>query len=133
MPRSSGIPTSRPISGITRIIRSRARSVTVSRPTVQKNSLDGTSETITEHTEQMRLFEPRESIAEEVTGERVNGGLGALVVAESTVDVQKDDRITYGGVEYEVDTIIGHPQDGQPDGTESPETEFYVISFTRRQ
>lgn len=133
MARSSGIPTSRPRAGMTRIIRSRSRSVTVSRPTKQKNSLDDTTETLSEHTESMWLFQPRESVSEELAGERINGSLGALVVAERAVDIQKDDRITHGGVEYEVDTIVGHPEDAAADGTRSPDTDFFIIDLVRRQ
>lgn len=133
MVRSSGIPTGRPIAGMTRIIRSRSRSITVSRPTTTKNALDGTSETLTEHTESVWLFEPREQVATEMTGERIDGSLGGLVVAGRAVDIQTNDRITYGGVEYEVDTVVGHPQDNLSDGTPSVETDFFIVSFVRRQ
>jgi hypothetical protein len=118
---------------MTRIIRTRSNSTTVSRPTTQKNSLDGTTETLSDHTEDMWLFEPREQVANEVVGERITGSLGALVVADSTVDVQKDDRVTHGGVEYEVDTVIGHPTDEAADGTASDGTDFFIVNFERRQ
>lgn len=118
---------------MTRIIRSRARSVTVSRPTKQKNSLDGTTESLAEHTENIWLFEPREQVANELAGERVTGSLGGLVVADRAVDIQKDDRITHGGVEYEVDTVVGHPEDDPADGTMSVETDFFIVDFVRRQ
>jgi hypothetical protein len=39
----------------------------------------------------------------------------------------------HGGVEYEIDTIVGHPNDDEPDGTGSPNTDFWVITFERRQ
>lgn len=118
---------------MTRIIRSRTRSVTVSRPTTTKNSLDGTSETVEEHTEHIWLFQPREQVAAEVAGDRITGSLGGLVVAGRAVDIQKDDRITHGGVEYEVDTVIGHPDDNSADGTQSLGTDFFIINFVRRQ
>jgi len=118
---------------MTRIIRSRTRSITVSRPTTTQNSLDTTEETLSEHTEDMWLFQPREGVGQEFAGERISGSLGGLVVAEDDVDIQHNDRITHGGVEYEVDTTIGHPEDAPADGTASPEVDFYVVNFTRRQ
>lgn len=132
MPRSSGMPSSSPLGGITRIIRARSRSVTLERPTKTTNSLGTTEETLAEHTESMWLFEPTESVSQEMTGEQINGGLGALVVAD-TPNIKKDDRITYGGVEYEVDTVVGHPQDAAADGTEAPNVDFFVVDFRRRQ
>lgn len=132
MTRSSGLPTSKLRSGMTRIIRSRTRTVTVSRPSIETNSLDDTEETLTEHHEQMWLFQPRENVAQELAGERVDGSLGALVVADRAVDLQHNDRITHGGVEYEVDTVVGHPNDTDADGSVSHDTDFFVVSFTRR-
>lgn len=133
MARSSGLPTGRLRAGMTRIIRSRSRSVTVSRPTSQTTALDDTTETLEEHVERMWLFQPSENVSQELAGERINGSLGGLLVAERAVDVEKDDRITHGGVEYEVDTVIGHPEDDAADGTMSPDTDFFIISFVRRQ
>lgn len=126
------MPTSRPLGGITRIIRARSRSVTVNRPTTTTNSVGTNEETLTEHTESMWLFQPTESVSQELTGEQINGGLGALVVS-GTPDIAKDDRITYGGVEYEVDTVVGHPQDGDADGAASDGVDFFVVDFVRRQ
>jgi hypothetical protein len=126
------MPTATPLSGITRIIRSRARSVTVERPTQTTNSLDTTDETLAEHTAQLWLFQPTENVSQELVGERVEGSLGALGVADS-LDLEKDDRITHGGVEYEVDTIVGHPDDADADGTTQGGTNFFVVSLVRRQ
>lgn len=133
MARSTGIPRRKGLAGIRRIIGLRTRSITVSRVTASKGSLDETSTSTTDHTEDLWLFEPRESVAEELVGERVNGGLGGLTVADGTVDLNKDDRITHGGVEYEVDTVVGHPEDGDSDGTASPDTDFWLATFVRRQ
>lgn len=133
MVRSTGLPNTPGIAGLTRVIRARTRSVTLSRVSETKGSLDQVETTTSDHTEQIWLYEPRENVAEEIAGERLEGGLGGLVVADDTVDVQKDDRIQHGGVEYEVDTVVGHPEDGAADGTQSPETDFWMISFTRRQ
>jgi len=118
---------------MTRIIRSRSRSITVSRPTTTQNSLDTTEETLNEHSEQMWLFQPREGVGQELAGERVTGSLGGLTVAEDDVDIQHNDRITHGGVEYEVDTIVGHPEDAPADGTPSELTDFFLVDFVRRQ
>lgn len=133
MVRSTGLPQSKGIAGITRIVRARVSAVTISRVSTSKGSLDESSTSTSDHTEDLWLFEPRESVAEELAGERINGGLGGLAVADGTVDLQTDDRIVHGGVEYEIDTIVGHPEDDEPDGTASPETDFWLVTFTRRQ
>lgn len=133
MVRSTGLPQRKGIAGITRIVRARVSAVTVSRVSTSKGSLDESSTSTSDHTEDLWLFEPRESVAEELAGERINGGLGGLAVADGTVDLQTDDRIVHGGVEYEIDTIVGHPEDDEPDGTDSPETDFWLVTFTRRQ
>jgi hypothetical protein len=118
---------------MTRIIRSRSRSITVSRPTTTQNSLDTSEETLSDHTEDVWLFQPREGVGQEFAGERITGSLGALIVAEDAVDIEHNDRITHGGVEYEVDTIVGHPEDAAADGTPSPDTDFFVVDLVRRQ
>jgi hypothetical protein len=133
MVRSSGIPRQKGVFGITRIIRARARAKTFERVTTSQGTLDETTTSTSEYSVDVWLFEPRENIAEELAGERINGSLGGLVVADDTIDIDRDDRITYGGVEYEVDTIVGHPEDGDADGTASPDTEFWLLSFVRRQ
>lgn len=133
MARSTGLPRRTGIAGITRVVRARTRAVTVSRVSESTGSLDEVQTSTTDHTEDLWLFEPRESVAEELVGERVNGGLGGLAVADGTVDLQRDDRITHGGVEYEIDTVVGHPEDADPDGTTSPDTDFWLVNFVRRQ
>ena len=133
MELSTGLPRRSGVAGITRVIRASVSATTVSRVAESKGSLDETSTSTTDHTEDLWLFEPRESVGEELAGERINGGLGGLAVADGTVDLQKDDRIVHGGVEYEVDTIVGHPEDDTADGTDSPETDFWLVTFVRRQ
>jgi len=78
------------------------------------------------------VFEPRENVATEITGEHLDGGLGGLVVSDGTVDIQHNDRLTHGGVEYEVDTVVGHPNDGEADGTATEDTDFWMVRFVRR-
>lgn len=107
--------------------------MTVERVSETTGSLGETQTTTTEHTESMWLFEPRENVAQEIAGERLTGGLGGLAIADGTVDLQHNDRITHGGVEYEIDTIVGHPEDGATDGTDSSDTDFWIVSFVRRQ
>lgn len=131
MTRSTGIPRGRGLDGISRIIRSRTRTVTVNRVNESKGSLDETQTNTSEHTERLWLFEPRENIAQEIAGERLEGSLGGLAV--DSLDIQHNDRITHGGVTYEVDTVVGHPDDGDADGTNSPDTDFWMVTFTRRQ
>jgi hypothetical protein len=133
MTLSSGIPRRRGLGGISRIIRSRQRRVTVQRPTETQGSLDETQTDTNEHTESLWLFEPRENVGKELAGKQVDGSLGGLAAADGSVDVALNDRIVYGGVKYEVDTVVGHPDDADADGTPSPDTDFWVISFVRRQ
>lgn len=125
MSYSSGLPRAKGLAGISRVVRARASATTVSRPTRTKGTLDETTDTTADHTEQLWLFEPQEAVAQEAVGERVNGALGGLAVADGTVDIDKDDRVTHGGVVYEVDTIVGHPEDDNAD--------LWLISFNRRQ
>lgn len=131
MTRSSGIQRGRAIQGISSIISARTQRVMVERPTKSTGSLDETTETTTEHPEDIYLHDPDEGVAEVVGGERVTGDLAGLAIADGSVDVAHGDRVTYGGVEYEVDTIVGYPEDGEPGN--SPNTSYWVISFVRRQ
>lgn len=124
MVRSSGIPRGRGISGITRIIASRATSNTITRVSESTGSLDETTETTTQHSETLWVFDPREVNVQSVAGERVTGDLTGLAVADGTVDIQKDDRLTHGGVEYEVDTVVGVPDEEN--------TDYWTISLVRR-
>jgi len=86
--------------------------------------LDETVETTTDHTESLWLYEPQERRAAQRTGERVEGALGGLAVADGTFNVQRGDRLSHGGVEYECDSIVAHPSEDTP--------EMYVLDFTRR-
>lgn len=132
MTRSSGISRHRALAGITRIISARARSVTVQRPEQSTGELDEVTETTTEHSEDIYLHDPGENIAEVAAGERTVGDLGGLAVSDDSVDIQHGDRITHGGVEYEVDTVVGLPVDDDSDGSESPDTDYWKITFIRR-
>lgn len=132
MELSTGLPRQKGIAGATRVIRARTSSTTVKRPTESKGSLDETTTTLSEHVEDLWLFSPQESIAQEIVGEHPNGSLGALAVSDGTVDIQHNDRITHGGVVYEVDTVVGHPEDGDADGTRSEGTDFWMIDLVRR-
>ena len=133
MSLSTGLPRQKGLFGIAHIVRARSNATTISRVTTSKGTLDETSTSTTEHTEKLWLFEPRESVAEEIAGERVNGGLGALAVADGSVDLQLNDRVIHGGVEYELDSVVGHPEDEDADGTTSSDTDFWLASFVRRQ
>lgn len=129
---SSGIPRRRAIGGITRVIGTRAAPTTITRVSTTTGSLDETVETTDEHTESIWVFSPRENVADEITGEHLDGGLGGLIVADGTVDIQHNDRLTHGGVSYEVDTVVGHPNDGEADGTQSDGVDFWMVRFVRR-
>lgn len=125
MVRSSGIPRSRAFSGISRIVAARATATTVARISTSKDSLDSTTETTAEHSETVWLFNPDEVRSQSLAGDRITGDLGGLAVADGTVDIQNGDRVTHGGVEYEVDTVEGRPDDDSPD--------YWEITFVRRQ
>jgi hypothetical protein len=127
------IPHRRGLSGIRRIISEHTQPVSVGRITETTGPLDETVTSQNDHTESLWLFNPDESVAQEITGEQLVGQLGGLAVADGTVDLEHNDRITYGGVEYEVDTVVGIKNDDAADGTASPDTDFWVISFVRRQ
>lgn len=129
--RSGGAPSDYGTKVITDLIDARTQSVVVTRPTKTTGSLDETTETTAEHTEQIWFVSPRKSVTNVDTGERVNGDLRGL--APDPLDIQKDDRITYGGVEYEVDTVIGRPGDGTPDGETTEGVDYFVITLVRRQ
>lgn len=87
-------------------------------------------ETTVNHTEDLWLFSPDEAVGEVAAGERINGDLMALGL--DGIDIEKDDRITHGGVEYEVDTVIGRPQDNNAGGSTHTDTNYFVISLVRR-
>lgn len=126
MVRSNGIPRGTPIALMSRVISARSNAVTFTRPTKTKGGLDQVEETTAEHTENVWLHVPEERVREVSSGEREVGDIAALAVADGTVDIQKDDRVTYGGVEYEVDSVIGLPEDnGSP--------EMWLVQFIRRQ
>jgi len=127
MVRSTGFSRSRALGGITRIIGARATAKTFTNPTKTKGSLDQTSETTSEYSLDVWLFDPEENVVGVDAGERVTGDLGGLIVDDGTNSepVDKDDRIVHGGVEYEADTVIGVPDDEN--------VNYWTVSFIRRQ
>jgi len=131
--RSTGFQRPTAMAGMITVVTARTAPQTVSRVTESTGTLDEVTTTTTDHTEDLWVYEPRERIAEELTGERVQGSLAAIAVADGTVDLEVNDRLTYGGIEYEVDTVVGHPEDDQADGTATPDTDLWLIGFTRRQ
>lgn len=130
MARSSGIPRSVGVHGITRIIGARTSATTINRPTESLNDLGETETTTSDHTEDLWLFEPQEAATEIPAGEHVTGQLAALGL--DGIDVQREDRITHGGAEYEVDTVIGQPEDNDADGTTHTDTAYFVVNLVRR-
>lgn len=124
MVRSNGIPRRRVVGGISRIISSRASAQSVTHVTTTKDSLDSKTETTTESIEDVWLFDPDETSVQSVGGERITGDLGGLAVADGTVNIGNGDRMSHGGIEYEVDTSVGVPDDEQ--------TDYWQISLIRR-
>lgn len=122
MVRSTGVPRDRPLGHITKIIGLRSATKTISRVTETVGSLDQTETSTADHTEDVWLFEPFEAPSEVVAGERVNGDLMGLAMDDA--DIERDDRITHGTAEYEVDTVVGRPNDDN--------TSYLVITLVRR-
>lgn len=133
MVRSTGIPTDRAVGMIGRIIRTRSDPVTFTRPTTTTNSLDEEVETTADHTENAWLYDASEAVGQEIAGERINGALGAFIYSDGSVDVQLNDRVTYGGVTYKVDSVVGKPTDNDADGTTSDGTTYFIVDLVRRQ
>jgi hypothetical protein len=131
--RSTGFQRPTAMAGMTTVVSARTSAVTVGRPVETTDSLDAVDTTVSDHTERLWLFAPDERSVDESVGERITGSLGALAVSDGTVDLQPNDRVTYGGVEYEIDTVVGHPEDDQADGTASPATDVWLASFERRE
>jgi len=124
--RSTGIPRGKALGGITKIIAARTSPKTIKRPTETVGSLGETQEQLQEdHIEDLWLFRPEENRVQSVAGERITGDLGGLTLSDGRTDVKKDDVILHGGVEYEVDTVEGLPDEDDPD--------YWVVNFLRRQ
>ncbi len=128
-PRSGGVPTDRGVTAISSVISQRVRPIVIKRPTTETGPLDETTETLSEHTESLWPVSPSERIEITDTGDRLQGDLRALAL--DGIDVQTNDRITYGGVEYEVNSVIGQPEDAQADGTDHDAVEYFDISLVR--
>lgn len=125
MVRSSGIPRGRALAGITKIISARASATSVKRPTEEVGSLGETKETTEEHVEDLWLFDPDENRVQAATGERLTGDLAGLTLADGRTNIEHGDVIVHGGVEYEVDTVVGMPDDENPD--------YWAVALLRRQ
>lgn len=61
------------------------------------------------HSADLWVHSPSESLVQTDYGERTDATLMATFLP--TEDVQSDDRITYDGHSYEVDTVLDHPSD----------------------
>jgi hypothetical protein len=120
--RSSGIPRLSGLGHIRKIIQSRqtpTNAVTVNYTT---NEWDETVEQETGYTTQLWLYQGTSRIVQEMLGERTVGTLSGLGTTPNEVDV--DDRLIYGGVEYEVVEKTPMPE-------ENPQ--IVAIGATRRQ
>lgn len=114
MDLSTGLPRQKGLAAMQHVVGSRTTAKTVSRHTETVNALDEVETTTTDHTEQLWLFDPNDTVAEEITGERIGGQLGGLAVADGTVDLQPRDTLDHGGLTYEVDTVVGEPNEDDP-------------------
>jgi len=132
MARSTGISSDLHYGRMRTIVSTRATAVVFTRPSTSTGTLDETTETTSEFTEQVWVYNPRERTTQADAGERVLGDARGLMLAETDYDpdtddepVQKDDRITHGGVDYEVLTVVGLPDEQDPS--------LWMIEFERRQ
>lgn len=130
MSRAGGVPRDRALGAITSIIGTRTQTVTLARPTESVGSMGETTTTTSDHQEDIWLFDPQETVVEVPTGETQGGSIMGLAL--DGVDIQHNDRVTHGGVEYEVDTVVGRPRDADADGTTHTDVSYFTITFTRR-
>lgn len=127
--RAGGAPRGRALGTISSIVHQRTQTYTITRPTQTTGSLDQTTETTATHDEELWLFDARESSREVLAGERLTGSLGALGL--DGIDIQPNDRLTHGAVTYEVESVVGKPDDADADGTAHSNTDYFVIQLTR--
>lgn len=130
MVRAGGVPRDRALGAISSIIGARTETVTITRPTESVGSMGEVSETTATHTEDLWLNAQQIGVIETPAGERETGAIFA--VGLDGIDVQKDDRVTHGGVEYEVDSVVGIPDDNDADGTTHSDTRYFRIRLVRR-
>lgn len=128
--RGSAVPGDRASHVIADIIDDKSRKVVVERPTEQTGTLDESTETLDEYVEALWLTDTQKFISEEDTGERFTGSLRAFGV--DGINIKHGDRLTYGGVEYEVDTVEGQPDDVEADGSSHDDTDYFEITLVRR-
>lgn len=122
MVRSNGVPRVSGLRHIRKIVQSRETAVTVTSVDYSTNELDESIETKNEHTEQLWLYEGTSRLTQELVGERPVGTLSGI--ATTPIDIQKDDRITYNGTEYDVQEIRKAPDD---------DPEVVIIGCSERQ
>jgi len=108
-----------------RTVRHRAIPIEIRRATTTTGSLDEQQETVSTRTEGVWLFNPRENEAPSRVGDRIDGQLGGLVVADGGVDIETGDELTHGSGDYEIREIIGLPNDTDP--------YLWQLSLTRNQ
>lgn len=95
-----------------RRISARATEYTITRVTETVNEAGEVEETESTHTATLWCFSPRNMTSQLMSGEHTSGSLQALMIPSE--DVTFDDRLTHGGVEYEVDDVIIYPDKTQP-------------------
>lgn len=93
------LPTSKGHRALRMIVRKRAETFTITRPTEGSGAMGGTSSEST-HEADVFVFAPSETSADTQYGDRYTGALGGLALP--TEDVEKGDRLTYQNVPYEV-------------------------------
>lgn len=95
-----------------RRIGARSSDYTVTRVTETVNDAGETVTTESTHTVSLWCFEPRNVTAEFSSGEHTSGSLQAL--SNPSEDITFDDRLTHGGVEYDVDDVSMYPDAKSP-------------------
>lgn len=102
---------SRAHEGLRQVIRQKAQTYDLTRPTDESKGRFGESdETTTTVTGiSLYLFQPNEVNVEEIGGERLEGDLFGLSIPSA--DVEYNDRLTHGIEDYEVTDVIHYPSE----------------------
>ena len=97
---------------IRQIVRQKSSPYDITRPTDRGNARFGESDASTTTIEDVSLYlyDPGESALDTEFGDRLSGDLNGLALPN--VDVNKDDRLTYDGTEYEVADVPAMVKDG---------------------
>lgn len=101
-----------PTNVYNRRLNARSSAYTVTRVTETVNDVGEIVESESTHTVNLWCYSPRNVTSQLISGEHTSGDLQGLV--KPSEDITFDDRLTHGGVEYEVDDVTVFPDETQP-------------------